>query len=152
MKIARHVKQRMTRVSAVVAAVAALTVWSMAPAQAGTATLSRTLYLTAKPTAHDYAFTNNRSIYLEAGHYVFRVSLFNEDTHQLVPGSRGERQIWLDADTYQWRCDIGGLYGYVYLAGCDLLNSRGGMARVDSYDFGIGSNGTFTLTGHLISA
>ncbi|MGW5348827.1 hypothetical protein [Streptomyces sp. NPDC004050] len=137
--------------TAVAAAAAAFVVWSVAPAQAGTAEVRRTLYLTDSPRQSDYAATNTRYIYLAADYYLWEVLLFNEDTHQIVPGSRQQRTIWLRADTYAWRCSIGGADSYLYQDWCTLTAGTA-KAEVGPTKFGISSSGNYTLIGRLIGS
>ncbi|MDI2129438.1 hypothetical protein [Yinghuangia seranimata] len=145
----------MQRVGIALMAAATLVVLSIGPAQAaGWAEISRTLYLTARPSVSAYAETENRSIWLTGGSYVAQVLLWNEDTYQTVPGSRREEMYWAPDDGwYQWKCDIGGEVNYTYTVECRLLRNRNGVPSfwyVTSGKFGIGSNGVYTLRGRLI--
>jgi hypothetical protein len=151
MNLARSTKRIMMRFAAVVAAAAAFMVWSVGPAQAGTAEIRRTLYLTDGPSPSDYASTGIRYIYLEADYYLWEVLLFDESEHQIVPGSRLQRTIWLRSNTYAWSCSIGGVDNHLYQNWC-TLSAGTDRAEVGPTTFGIGRSGNYTLIGRLIGS
>ncbi|MEU8525744.1 MULTISPECIES: hypothetical protein [Streptomyces] len=103
-----------------VATVAAFTV-SVSPssaADAGWATLSRSLYLTGSPTAGSAA-SMNRSIYLAAGNYSWSSAVLSEGA------TTASRQIYLAAGWYAWKCTIHAPVAGRYQQTCSLDHGAG---------------------------
>ncbi|MFE1412678.1 hypothetical protein ACFW6F_17990 [Streptomyces sp. NPDC058746] len=124
-------------------AVAAFTV-SAAPsnaADAGWATLTRTLYLTDSPAAGASA-PMSRSIYLAAGNYAWSSAVIDEGL------STASRQIYLAAGWYSWKCTIHAPVANRYQHTCSL--DRGaGPAYLDSSQFRLYPSGSYTLKSDL---
>ncbi|MET9963053.1 hypothetical protein ABZ128_28975 [Streptomyces sp. NPDC006326] len=117
---------------------------SVAPSSAtdiGTAQLSRTLYLTASPTAGASA-PMSRSIYLAAGYYDWSSTL--EGRGQTFAG----RHIYLAAGWYSWNCAIQSPANGWYRDTC-TLDHGGGPAYLVSDQYKLYVSGSYTFVSFL---
>ncbi|MFJ9596656.1 hypothetical protein ACIRS3_28360 [Streptomyces virginiae] len=129
--------------SVLLTAVAALTL-SVAPsnaADAGWATLTRTLYLTDAPSA-GAAASMNRSIYLAAGTYDWSSTVSGQGQ------SFASRHIYLASGWYTWKCTIHAPVAGRYQHTCSL-NNGAGPAYLVSDQFKLSISGSYTLESFL---
>ncbi|MFE0646839.1 hypothetical protein ACFW2Y_35375 [Streptomyces sp. NPDC058877] len=135
----------LSRTLAIVVAVMAAFTVSTAPSSAtevGTATLSRTLYLTDSPKA-GAAASMNRSIYLAAGTYSWSSDLGSYGGRPFA-----SRYIYLAAGWYSWKCTLRSPADGYYQHTCSLDHGAG-PAYLVSDRFTLTPSGQYTMESFL---
>ncbi|MEU6170275.1 hypothetical protein [Streptomyces tanashiensis] len=142
-------RKSISRTLGALASGVAMVCLASAPAQAGTATMSRSLYLTMFPSGGEHA-SASRSIYLEANRYEWQVSTTRDSNGQILGYTR--RIIDLKAGWYEWQCDITAPVDqqYVYKNICTLYTSGSSMAYMESGYYQPSVSTNYTISSHLI--
>ncbi|MFG2298554.1 hypothetical protein [Streptomyces sp. NPDC048603] len=135
-----------TRVVGIIAAVIAMVFLASGPAHAGTATVSRGIWLTKFPSQYSASAGVSRDIYLAGDTYEWQVTVTRDSsgsTHGFAT-----RNIYIASGWYSWSCEINPDEN-VYQNFCSLSRSGFDTAWLASGVYQIPGSGDYTLTGRL---
>ncbi|MFF0477149.1 hypothetical protein [Streptomyces sp. NPDC004284] len=136
------------RIAGVLASGIAVSFLAVAPAHAGTASVSRTVWLGKFPSVYNDPASVSRDIYLAANTYTWQVSATRDSTGSIH--GYASRSIYLAAGTYHWVCTISVPVEYDYKNSCSLSSGNGATAYLNSVNYEVPASENYTINGYLI--
>ncbi|MFJ8013909.1 hypothetical protein [Streptomyces sp. NPDC096339] len=136
-----------TRIVGMIAAGIAMVFLAGGPAHAGTATMSRTIWLLKWNSGGMASAGIDRDIVLNGDTYEWQVTTTRDSSGSNY--GTATRTIYLAAGNYHWSCEITNPAENGYQNFCSLRPSSGDTAWLASVIYAIPGSGDYTLTSRL---